>query len=231
MAQTGSDGMSGTGIAVLSFAILIPAVAAAQSPITSQQPDGEPVLASHWLASGFVGANAGAENSDAASVDFGGSVGYLWHGIAGAEFQANFSPDFDLDPSRAIMLDGEQPWINSYMFNAVAAVPLGLDGRFQPYVSGGFGTLTLRSDAFAGTPDKIDSIAPDDTRGGGNIGFGVMGFMRNIGLRGDVRWFRGFSANEDATANIRDDGAEAMGRAILSDLRFWRANVGVAFRF
>jgi hypothetical protein len=184
-----------------------------------------------WMAFGFVGSNLATEDADQASFDFGGSVGYLWRGAVGAEFQANFSPNFELDPTRSVFLAGENPWINTYMFNAMAAIPIGSTARFQPYVSGGFGALTLRADSILPANGATgNAVTPDDTRGGGNLGGGVMGYMGPVGVRADVRWFRGFDAGNGADAPNQTP-AETIGRAVLADLRFWRANIGLAFRF
>src|SRR6185437_13197743 len=88
-----------------------------QPPTTTQPPNTQPPTqtppatqttvsnamlgpaTSHWFASGFVGSDFG-NNVNSASVNFGGNVGYLWHGWVGAEFLANLSPNFSLDPGR-----------------------------------------------------------------------------------------------------------------------------------
>jgi hypothetical protein len=182
---------------------------------------------SHWFASGFVGSDFG-NNVDNASVTFGGNVGYLWHGWVGGEFLANFSPNFSLDPGRRALLAGEEPWINTYMANAIGSVPLGAEGRWQPYVSGGVGAITLNSSTIVtGTPGNPSRIEPDDSRFAGNIGGGLMAFAGNIGIRGDVRWFR---ATEASLGDITSPGS-ALTTPILSKLQFWRANVGVAFQW
>jgi hypothetical protein len=177
----------------------------------------------NWIGSAFIGSNFAADAEDA-SLDFGGSIGYLWRGSLGAEFQANFSPDFSLEGGRSALLLGEEPWINSYMVNAIAAIPIGTETRWQPYVSGGLGALTLRADAIANGGDELE---PDSSRFGGNIGAGLMAYMGNFGVRGDVRYFRGF---EDDSIDA-DTPGDAIGDAVLSDLSFWRANIGLAFRW
>jgi opacity protein-like surface antigen len=180
---------------------------------------------SHWLASGFVGSQFGRD-VDSSTVDFGGSIGYLWNGAFGAEFQANFAPDFDLEPNRSALLLGERPSINSYMINAIVALPVGTETRFQPYLSGGLGALTIRADAL---PDPTgNNISPDDSRMGGNVGVGVLTFARNVGLRADVRYFTGFG--DDIIPDFLEP-AEGVGNQVLSNLNFWRANVGLAFRW
>jgi hypothetical protein len=185
---------------------------------------------SEWLASAFVGSSFGAEDAEEASLDFGGSVGYLWRGAIGGEFLANFSPDFNLDPTRSVLLSNEAPWINTYMANAMAAIPIGSTARFQPYVSGGFGAITLRSDAVLASDGDTNDVAPDDTRGAGNLGVGFMTHLGRAGVRADLRWFRAFDAGDGAD-DPNQTGAEIIGRAVLADLSFWRANIGLAFRF
>jgi hypothetical protein len=101
----------------------------------------------------------------------------------------------------------------------------------QPYVSGGLGALTLRADAIDGDGNEngtLDDFQPDSTRFGGNVGAGLMSYMGNFGVRGDVRYFRGFE-NEDVDADA--PLGSAIGNAVLSDLSFWCANVGLAFRW
>jgi hypothetical protein len=98
---------------------------------------------SYWTASGFVGSNFGA-GADSATVDFGGQLAYLYRGMIGAEFLADFAPHFRIN--NALLADN--PNVNSYMLNVIGAVPIGWDARVQPYVSGGLGGIQLRSDMF-----------------------------------------------------------------------------------
>jgi Outer membrane protein beta-barrel domain len=181
-----------------------------------------------WFASAFVGSNFGArsdlELDQGSSLDFGGGVGYMWKKALGAEFLAGFTPNFRTNSN---VLFGERPQVNSYMFNAIGAIPVGSNGAWQPFLSGGFGALTLRSDVLSGTGNNtIDqTFSPDDTQFGGNIGGGIMGYAGNVGIRADVRYFHGFKSNDAVDANnpVADN--------ILSGLDFWRANIGVAVRW
>jgi len=216
---------------------------------------------SHWIASGFVGANVGNNSDQMAgstnigsngsvstssnsqrSADFGASLGYLWRNIAGAEFVASFTPNFQMQNTLAPI--GSEPNVNSYMANAIGAVPLGGDGQWAPYVSGGFGAITLRgvngdsntssnngnalSNAAADTGDAVaNALNPDETRAGGNIGVGLMAFLGNVGVRGDVRYFRAFENDNNSSSG----STSTSGTEFLPGLTFWRANVGVAFRW
>ncbi len=171
---------------------------------------------SHWTASGFVGSHFGDQVES--QIDFGGSLGYMWRGAFGAEFLAGFSPNFQFANN---ILPGDEPQINTYMGNLVGAIPLGFDANWQPFVSGGLGAITLRSD-FTTSGDAEDAFDADATQMGGNIGFGVMGFAGAWGVRGDVRYFRGFNG---------DNADNTFEQNVLSDLDFWRANIGVAVRW
>lgn len=214
-------------IAVLSVAL--PAAAYAQAGTTgSGQFGADPVdgiAPSSWIASGFVGSNFGAA-ADGAAGDYGGSIGYLWRSSVGAEFLAGFTPNFRLQDNALL---NDEPQVNSYMANAIGAIPIGADAQWQPFVSGGLGTLTLGSSLVdtgddTGAGGATNTFEPDDTRFGGNIGVGVMGFAGNWGFRGDVRYFRAFSV---------DDNSDSEGpvQNILPGLDFWRANIGVALRW
>ena len=185
-----------------------------------------------WYASGFVGSAFGID-ADEPSIDFGGTIGHLWEGVLGVEFAANLAPDFELEPARRALLFGDRPWVNSYMANLVAAIPIGGNARVQPFVSGGLGAMTLQAATISTDSDGDgNEFQPDDTRFAGNIGGGFMGFGGNVGFRADVRYFRGFGDNFDlADLDSIDSAEEAVGNRVLSGLDFWRANVGLAFRW
>jgi hypothetical protein len=224
-------------ILVVTLTAAFPAVSSAQSqtpppppaPAPSQPvPPGtvnvhEPTT-SYWTASGFVGSNFGA-GADSASVDFGGQLAYLYRGKIGAEFLADFAPHFRIN--NALLADN--PNVNSYMLNVIGAVPIGSEAQVQPYVSGGLGGIQLRSDMF-----NIASAVPgmtteaNQTKFGGNVGAGVMAFAGNVGIRGDVRYYRAF--NSDISTNATN-AADVFAQNLLSGLDFWRANIGIAVRW
>lgn len=216
--------------------VALPVAAAAQQAATPATADTEPFpIESHWLLSGALGSDFGVDAEDP-SVNFAGTVGYLWRGVFGGEFQANFSPDFQLDGALAPPFLAEEPAINSYMFNAIGAAPLMAGGQFQPYVSAGAGWFTLSADPTPGD----GNIDLDDTETGWNAGFGVMGFLGQMGVRADLRYF-GVLGDEFAGVDgsvlrarhgaVVDDQEELIDARILSGLSFWRGNVGVALRW
>jgi hypothetical protein len=185
---------------------------------------------SHWTAAGFVGGNFGGTNFGGttnmdSSVDFGGQIGYLFHGVIGGEFLADFTPKFQMNNA----LFANNPNLNTYMANLMVAVPFGAEHRVQPYASGGWGGMQLRSDVLtiAGAPAGGQTTA-NETIGAGNFGFGVLGYAGNVGVRGDVRYFRAFNNTDFGTTNTP---ADVFAQSALSGLRFWRANIGVAVRW
>src|SRR5262245_39225334 len=119
--------------------------AAASAPATST-PDLVGTTASHWTAAGFVGSNFSTQTANGSdfgsSLNFGGQLAYLWRGVAGGEFLADFAPGLQINNP----LLANDSHVYTYMANAIGALPLGADGQFEPYVSGGLGGVQLKTD-------------------------------------------------------------------------------------
>jgi len=218
----------GRALMVALCLMALPGLAAAQG--TEPFP-----IESHWLASGSLGSDFEADAEDP-GVNFAGTIGWLWRGVLGGEFQANFSPDFQLDAALAPPFLAEEPALNSYMLNVIGAFPLMAGGQFQPYASAGGGWFTLSADAIPGDSD----IDLDDTETGWNAGFGVMGFLGQLGVRADLRHFAvsgdEFQGVDGSVLRARhgvvvDDKEQLIDAQILSGVSFWRGNVGVALRW
>jgi hypothetical protein len=158
-----------------------------------------------------VGSAFGGELDDQ-SVSFGGSLSWLWSSIVGAEVMAGFAPQFSLTDA-----DLDDTQINNYMVNAIAAVPIGEERQWQPFLSGGVGALTLHGGSDVEADLGIEEI--DETELGGNLGFGLMAFADRWGFRGDVRYF----------SQLGDP--ETTDTAFLNDVDFWRTNVGLSYRW
>jgi hypothetical protein len=229
------------------YVIAASLIVSLSSPALAQDAEPASSIENHWTAAGFVGANFGGETDlgdTDPSLEFGGQIGYLWAGAFGAEFLADFSPSFDMD--NVFLLDS--PSVNTYMLNLIAAIPLGDRDSYQPYVSGGFGAVSLSTDVFEDfdIDDEIDldlddlppltlenTIQGSHTGFGGNVGFGFMGFAEDIGFRADLRYYSAGNEpeleNVDAAGNV--DRGDNFAEALVSGLNFWRANVGIAFRW
>jgi len=226
----------------------VPATAKAQTTTTpAPAPTPAPYTTSgstgQWFASGFVGSNFGASlhndlnldnvdinnDNNNSSFEFGGNIGYTWNRMFGVEFLADFTPSFGIsnnfniaDANRLV----DDPRVSTYMFNAIAGVPISA-GRFEPYVSGGVGGVTLAADVL---DNVLDPNGPSSrssvTRFGGNIGAGVYTFAGNVGFRADIRYFRAATDNNRSTIV-----ADRIAEDLLGGLSVWRANVGIAFRW
>jgi hypothetical protein len=110
--------------------------------------------------------------------------------------------------------------MNSYMANAIGVLPIGAKGQFQPFVSGGYGGIQMR---FANVPGNASD---NQLTGGANVGTGVMAFGGSVGIRAEARYYR--AMNNDTPSGTLVQTAT---QALLSDLAFWRTNVGIAFQF
>jgi opacity protein-like surface antigen len=224
-------------------AVLIGAVwagpAGAQTTAAPQQPAPIPTSPnyggrtdSHWLASGFVGTSFGLDTSDA-SIDVGGQLAYLWRGVFGGELLASYSPGFEVGH----LFLADDPTVFSYMANLIAALPLGADTTVQPYVSGGVGGIQMKTTIFNAFIPSVNPLEDgliaggvtdgERTRLAWNLGAGLLGFVGNVGFRGDIRYFKA-SSDDDPDAVVP---ADALTQTILSGIEFWRANVGIAFRW
>src|SRR4030095_7806957 len=228
--------------------IALPAVAAAQTTTTtttqatvqqpSTLPDDSPYpISSHWLVSGSIGSDF-ENDADDPGVNFAGTAGWLYHGVIGGEFQANFSPDFTLNPAIANVAPflADEPSINSYMLNLIAAAPLMAGGQFQPYVSGGPGWFKMHGDT---TPGE-NNIHLDKTDTGWKIGARLLGFLGQVGVRADLRYFKvsgsAFQGVDQSVLRsnhgaVVDDQEGLINANLLSGVSFWRGNVGVALRW
>lgn len=218
------------------LALALPASALAQT--TAQPQTAAPTTYGYgyggseygpWLASGFIGStfNQKSESNlvvDESSLTFGGQIAYLWaDGRIGAEFLADFSPGFKVN---TLLLE-DDPNMSSYMANVIAVAPFGYGKHIQPFVSGGLGAVRLHADVL-NNPLLInsDTTSGRDTRWAGDVGGGLMAFAGTVGFRADVRWFR-TALDEHLTSKVADQVAGSF----IDDMSFWRANVGVAFRW
>jgi hypothetical protein len=203
----------------------------------------------NWLASGFIGTNFSSSRdtsvdlsriedlntNNSTSFNWGGQVAYLGRGVIGGEFLADFSPG---DGSFNNVLFQQSPSLNSYMFNAIAVAPFGHAHSFDPYVSGGVGWVRMSGDIFTVDPTRFQNVAALQTESvsgskfGWDLGFGGMAWSeKNWGFRGDVRYFKTGTNNNDVfDLNNIGDGS-VFSRVELSGISFWKANAGLSFRW
>jgi len=198
-----------------------------------------------FILSGAVGGSFGGD-ADNGGVAFDGTFDWVRHGKYGLELIGAFSPNFNFGQTTLASAGDTQT--NSYMFNVVGAAPIGNEAAWLPYVSGGFGAITVRNTldltqnngaafGFTNTNGSTSLSLIDNNQFGGNIGFGLMGFMNQVGFRADVRYFSGIG-NNDSTTNSSTTGTVTGSDAntgllnnLLQNVSFWRSTVGVSFRW
>ena len=177
-----------------------------------------------WLFTPFLGSTYGGSANvggpDEAFKDeferklnYGASLAWLGAGVMGFEVDFGYSPNFfgvsDDDSGINFVGDGN---VTTLMGNLVVSAPL---GGVRPYASGGVGIIASRVDNADNFFDKASS-----QNLGLDAGAGVMFLAGNVGLRGDIRYFRSMSDDDP-------DGIDLN----LGNFRFWRGTVGVTFKF
>ena len=164
----------------------------------------------------WVGANWGSGNNiDNGRAAFGVNAGGMGAGIIGGEVAFGYSPSFfgtKNDFGNNTVLD--------LMGNLIVGIPIGgtHGAGIRPFVTGGVGLLRTQIDG--GTLARVSS---DNNMFAWNVGGGVMGYFNNhVGLRGDLRYTRGF---EDLNT-----GNTVLDLAGNNQLHFWRISAGVVIR-
>jgi opacity protein-like surface antigen len=181
-------------------------------------------FAQSWYFTPFVGANFGGSASFGdfdelddeveKRIDFGATLGWQ-PAIVGFEVDFGYSPNFFEDTVGDANFDFGDSNVTTLMGNLVVGAPPG--NAVRPYGSAGLGLIRSH---VSGAGAFFDELTSNDF--GMNIGGGVNGqFTDNIGIRGDIRYFRSLQDNEP------DDEFDLA----LSDFDFWRGTVGVTFRW
>jgi opacity protein-like surface antigen len=162
----------------------------------------------------WVGNNWGS-NVSSGRAAFGFNAGSMSDGILGGEVNFGYSPSFF-----GTQNDFGHNTVIDFMGNIIIGVPMG--GRrvaaVKPFFTGGIGLLRTQIDG--GTLARVSS---SNNQLGWNAGGGVMGYLNeHVGLRGDIRYLRGFENLATGNTLIDLDGN--------NQLRFWRLSGGVVLR-
>ena len=132
--------------------------------------------------------------------------------FAGFELELGYTPDFYAqgdDDELVIVGDSN---VTTLMGNVMFGYQRGV---LRPYAAVGAGLL--RSNIDGG--DLFDDVNENDF--GFNAGVGLMGmFSEHVGARGDVRYFRGLTGDDDDDIELE-----------VGDFDFWRAYAGLTFEF
>jgi hypothetical protein len=182
-----------------------------------------------WLFTPYIGMNWGGnagftdlagdfEDKFERQVNFGASLSWMGAGALGFEVDFGYSPNFFENTTGDADFQFGDSNVTTLMANLKVGAPFGgqTGGGIRPYASGGVGLIKTRID------DPDDLFELNSTDWGLNVGGGVAGFFSdNIGLQGDVRYFRSLQDNEP------DNEVDVA----LGSFNFWRGTVGVVFRF
>jgi len=164
----------------------------------------------------FVGVNFGGRCCNGLSnaintkrVDWGASFAYMGAGVLGIEGDIGYSPDFfgktDLGGSSVLTATG----------NLLLGIPIGGQKGvgIRPYGLVGLGVVRSKVDALG------QVLSLDHSEAAWDFGGGVMFFFgTNVGVRGDLRYFRTFGALSLLTPG-------------LGKLDFARGSAGLILRF
>jgi opacity protein-like surface antigen len=179
-----------------------------------------------WLFTPFVGTvfSGAADFNDGFDTKFeferrftyGGSLGYMGAGAIGFEFDFGYTPNFFETLSDDDFDFASDSNVTTFMGNLIIGVPLGGQSGFgvRPYAVGGAGLLR------ASVTDIDEFFDVDKNSWGFDLGGGLLIFFGNVGIRGDVRYFRTFTSGDDDELDFD-----------LGGFDFWRATAGVTFRW
>jgi opacity protein-like surface antigen len=185
-----------------------------------------------WTITPFVGWNFGGSadvngnggssvgNKFEKKIDYGVSLAAMGGGAVGFEVDFGYSPNFfeSTTAGNNDFVFTNDSNVTTLTGNAIVGIPIGgkRGGSVRPYVVGGVGLIRTNVQDAA----ELFSVNTKNDFGY-DVGGGVMGFFSsNVGLRGDVRYFRGFNGSSD---NVTGLG--------VSDFHFWRGSIGVSFKF
>jgi opacity protein-like surface antigen len=163
----------------------------------------------------FFGTSFGGETTENRYV-YGAVLGF--GSGAGLDIDFGYAPNFFGDDDPFGNLDGKLN-ITTLMFNIRFGG--GKPSGVSPFVSGGAG---LMRGSISSPGDLFDSVTRNDfalNAGGGLTGY----FTSHVGLRGDLRYFRSLQGDSDGGLIIDPREFD------LGEFDFWRATVGLHFRF
>jgi len=164
----------------------------------------------------WAAANAGngLDFTDNGRASVGVIAGGMGAGIVGGEVGFGYSPSF-------FGTKGEfgNNSVIDLMGNVIVGIPIGgtHDAGIRPFVTAGMGLLRTQIDG--GT---LATVSSSNYMWGWNSGVGVMGYFNDhVGLRGDVRYLRGFDNQVTGVTAIDVNPGQ---------LHFWRASIGLVLR-
>lgn len=188
--------------------------------------------AQNWFVSPFIGANFGGsaafeefpdmDDEVERRMDLGFTVGWVPN-VVGFEVDFGWSPNFFEDTAGDRNFEFGDSNVTTLMTNLLLSAPM--ESPLRPYVSTGLGLMRAN---VSGGEGLFNDLSTNDL--GFNIGFGLNGqFTDTVGIRGDLRYFRGLEQRDDDDPAEDDDFIdEDFG---FENFKFWRGTVGLTFRW
>ncbi|MGE5813168.1 MAG: outer membrane protein [Acidobacteriota bacterium] len=178
-----------------------------------------------WMFTPFVGLGTGSSIKDISGREldsqtkatYGAGLTWMGAGILGFDVDFGYTPNFFGDDP-----DFGDSNVTTLMVNAIVGAPIGGQhgAGIRPYAVGGIGLLRQRVNS---ANSFFNDVSRNDM--GFDLGGGVSGFFTdNVGIRGDVRYFRKLKGGDSNSPNNLDIFD-------VDTLSFWRGTVGVNFRF
>ena len=168
-----------------------------------------PTVHSDTMLSAHAGAAFGGD-LDSTPATYGGALTFMGDGAFGFEIEGAYTPDFFGDED---LIEFDENNVSSLM----AHILLGAGSeRGKVFLSVGGGILKSRANDFDDFFD-VDSTDFAASAGVGAIGF----FADNLGVRGDVRYFR----------NLGDPEPDNEFDIDFGEFSFWRGTAGLVLRF
>ena len=186
--------------------------------------------AADWLFTPFIGTTFGgsADFDDGLpggdeferQFTYGLSLASMGAGVFGFELDFGYAPNYfetlvDTDDDFTFADDSN---VTTLMASLKLGAPIGgqRGPGIRPYAVAGLGLIRTHAESVS----NFFELNSNDF--GMNIGAGLFGFFSDgVGIRADVRYFRTFQGDDE------DDFPDFE----QSDIDFWRASVGVTFRF
>ena len=167
-----------------------------------------PAVHADTMISGHAGKVFGGDLTDSRTT-YGGALTLMGHGAFGFEIEGAYTPDFFGDANVVLGKNN----VSTLMASILLGSRFGQSGRV--YASVGGGLLKSRAENI----DQFFEVTRNDF--GVSGGLGAMGFFTdNLGVRGDVRYFRNLGDPEPGQLHIR-----------FGDFSFWRGTAGLVLKF
>ncbi|GMV22368.1 MAG: hypothetical protein AMXMBFR57_23170 [Acidimicrobiia bacterium] len=168
-----------------------------------------------WFLTPFLGLTFG-DDARGEHMTYGGTLRWVGDSMIGFEIDASVSSDIlNMDDDVDFSIDDNRA--TTVMANLVLGGPGDGARGVRPYVSGGGGYLRLTADGV------VDALDVERESFAVNAGGGITGMFSDVvGMRADIRYFRRLQDDD-----IDDDDVDLD----LGQFGFWRATVGLSFRF